>query len=130
MESERLGGQRLLNEEFGTVVYQSDPPPLFAGISMSGVVGKHIDQVLGTLKAAAAVKQDRGEPDRTSFHLFSASFFVPEADSRLLMLMMAVETLLDQQLRSPDAQRLLDELAELAELSGLDQRELASVTVD
>lgn len=65
---------------------------------------------------------------RLAFDLFSASFFQPSADGRLLMLMMAVETLLELRPRSEAAQNLVEQLIATTKASQITESERRSLS--
>ncbi|WP_438294182.1 hypothetical protein [Streptomyces sp. HUAS TT7] len=67
------------------------------------------------LTQAAQLHDPLDGPERLAFDLYSASFFQPSADSRLLMLTMAIETLLDLQPRSDAAKAHVTALIEATE---------------
>ena len=80
------------------------------------------------LKEAARLSDPLKGPERLSFDLYSGSFFQPSADSRLLMLTMALETLLDLQPRSDAARAHVTAMIEATEANdGLTQSERISL---
>lgn len=67
------------------------------------------------LTQAAGLHDPLEGPERLAFDLYSGSFFQPSADSRLLMLTMAVETLLKLQPRSDAARAHVTAMIEATE---------------
>ncbi|MGW2938368.1 hypothetical protein ACWDA7_42855 [Streptomyces sp. NPDC001156] len=67
------------------------------------------------LTQAAQLHDPLDGPERLAFDLYSGSFFQPSADSRLLMLTMAIETLLDLQPRSDAAKAHVTAMIEATE---------------
>lgn len=67
------------------------------------------------LTQAAQLHDPLAAPERLAFDLYSGSFFQVSADSRLLMLTMAIETLLDPQPRSNVAQAHVNAMIEATE---------------
>jgi hypothetical protein len=100
MIEESSGRQRALNDVHGIMVFECDPEPVFASISAKGKVGKPVDRLLALLEAAAEADVTMDDRNALAFDLFSASFFERSADARFLMLMMALETLIEQEPRS------------------------------
>ena len=96
---EDSAGRRVLNDVHGITVFECEPPPLFAAISAKGKVGKPVQRFLDLLSAAADTKPTMSARDELAFDLYSASFFERTADARFLMLMMALETLIEQEPR-------------------------------
>jgi hypothetical protein len=66
--------------------------------------------------------------ERLSFDLYSGSFFQPSADARFLMLMMALETLLDFHPRSPAARAHVQAIIEATNSAELPKSERVSLT--
>lgn len=69
------------------------------------------------LQKAAELDEPLEQAERLAFDLFSASFFQPSADARLLMLTMAVESLLDLQRRSDAARAHVGDLIAATQLN-------------
>jgi hypothetical protein len=97
---EEQTGQRVLNDVHGLKAFESGSNTKFAAFSTDAIVVKNIDSIVEALRLA---EKDAGlvsETHRLAYDLFSASFFQPSPDSRFLMLMMAIETLIDLSPRS------------------------------
>ena len=114
-------------DEHGTMIYECDPPPTFIAISGQGlVVGKPgpalTDFLKNTDDGAVTARQE------TAFELYSASFFVSNADARFTLLMMAIETLIDQEQRSEEARDHIRGLIERTRDSALPAAEVQSLT--
>ncbi len=88
-------GQRYIRDRLGPIVFATEPRPIFRNLSATGVAGRFEDHVLGALAVAAAQRVEADEKTRLAYDLFGASFSVDEPDARLMLLMMAVETLID-----------------------------------
>ena len=96
-------GSRVLNDVHGLMIYESEPPPRFATISadaLRGVPQDHFEKIFSHALARPRVITER---ERLSLELFNASFFQKSADSRFLVLVMAVEALLEPSPRSSAA---------------------------
>lgn len=96
-------GQRVLNDVHGTQVYECDPPPMFAHGSAVGLrLVTPAGKVQEAIEAAAERLGERDPSLEVAYDLFAASFFVAsQADARFLMLMMAVEAMLELERRPP-----------------------------
>jgi hypothetical protein len=126
---EQQTGRRVVHDAEGTVVvYECDPPPAFAAMGpVTGVVGKPADRLVKLMRAAAELDVVLDEREQLAFDLYSASFFERNPDARLLTLMMALETLVDQEPRSEVAVKHLRALIEQTRASKLAADEVASL---
>ena len=95
---EKLGG-RLLNDVHGLMVYQSLPEPRFGSTKVTPLIGKPETRLTKAFDAAIAVGKDFDEHEKLAFELFNGSFFQEIANTRFLLLVMAVEALLRSELR-------------------------------
>lgn len=97
---ERMTGERVLADAPGVLVFECDPPPRWASVGpISPQVGKPVERVLRVLRAAAERDLAFNERETLAFDLYSASFSETHSEPRFLLLMMAVETLVEQQER-------------------------------
>jgi hypothetical protein len=106
-------GQRVENDTHGLMVYErepSEPSPLFFHQKLELSVVANPPRLTNALAGAIARAPRLNERHRLAFDLYSASFFEPSADARLLMQMMAVETVLELAPRSATAQAHVAEL--------------------
>lgn len=112
--SEQLG-HPVLGDRPGVTVFVDQPGLRFAATHAEACRRPSEDRNRLVLEEAARL-DDRLQPrERLAFDLYSGSFFQPSADSRLLMLTMAVETMLDPQPRSAAAQDHVAALIEATE---------------
>ncbi len=118
---------RVLNDEHGVMVFAEHPKPRFASQSATGVVVKPPERVAVVIARARADGAQLGAKEVLAFDLFGAAFFQPSADARFLMLMMALETLIDQQPRSDEVRDLVDRLTEQVRQSELAPSDSASL---
>jgi hypothetical protein len=102
--------QRVLNDVHGLMVFETDPPARFANVQADYVLTKGKDKFFEAVRLAYNLRERVPYEYRLAFDLFSASFFEPSADARLLMLMMGVETLLMPELRSAASQKHVQKL--------------------
>jgi len=109
-------GQRPLNDAHGIMVFECEPPPVFVAMGVEGRVGKPGKELLQRVAAAAnAGVVETSERNELAFDLYSASFFQPSPDARFLMLMMALETLIEQEPRGQEAAAHVAQLVKATE---------------
>jgi hypothetical protein len=124
---EEQTGERVLNET-ALNVFDEDPWPRFARVGPAGVVvGRNFAVVLGAIKAAADRDLCVPEQEALAYNLFSASFSQPQEDARFMMLMMAIETLINLQPRAPEVQAHVDNLISLTREADLPANERQSI---
>jgi hypothetical protein len=91
------------------------------------VVQKQESATLDAITKAQALRVEMSEREHLAYDLYSASFFQPIADGRFLMLMMALETLIEQQPRSTEVATFVDQLITLTRNAGLPANEIKSI---
>jgi hypothetical protein len=119
--------QRALNDVHGIMTFECDPPPTFVSQDLQMTVGKNPASLRRAIDHAATIGLRLTPQQRAAFDLYSASFFLPVADARFLMLMMAVETLITLEPRSDEARRHADNLVTATRASGLEEAEIQSM---
>ena len=118
-------GQRVLNNVHGLMVYTSVPKPLFFEMKASGVIGRTIQSFD---KRYFSTPQPRlSDRDRLALTLFHASFFQPTADTKFLVLVMAIEALIKHNPKSSVAIRYVDIFKEIINGSSLPDDEKNSL---
>lgn len=120
-------GSRVLNDQPGVMVFECTPEPRFVGGTVRAVVTKSGERIERVVDAAASSGPHMGDRERLSFDLFSASFFQPAPDGRLLMLMMAIETLLELQPRPAVSVAHVEQLISLTREASLEKSEIQSI---
>jgi hypothetical protein len=101
---EQQSGRRVLNDAHALIVFECDPPPLFAATDAQVFVSVNATRLEQAVEAALTVEVASPAVHSLAFDLYSASAFQPSTDARLIMLVMAVETLLDPKPR-PESSR-------------------------
>jgi hypothetical protein len=96
-------GRRVLNDVHGIMIYESEPPPLFASMGIKDLLGKPKEQFEKIFSHALKDNRILTERERLSLELFNASFFQKSNESRFILLVMAIEALLERPPRSSDA---------------------------
>lgn len=119
----------VLNDVHGLMIFECKPPPRFARVGpITPIIGKNAQDLLNSIEAVHAEAPTPDPVRSLAFDLFSASYFQgSSADARFLMLMMAIETLLDLQPRSDKARDHVDSLIELTKKSSLAEPEIDSI---
>lgn len=120
---------RVLNDFHGLMTYECEPRPRFVRAGpITPIVGKNGQDLFDAIHATREEAPTPNPVISLAFDLFSASFFQgSSADARFLMLMMALETLLDPQPRSLKAREHVERLIQLTKESGLPDREVNSL---
>lgn len=87
--------QRVLNSDHGLMVYETEPKPKFALTKFDAVRGINKEMFESTFLAATSKNLEFSTQEIIAFSLFNDSFFRQSADSRFLLLMIAVEALIE-----------------------------------
>lgn len=128
-EASQAAGCQVYNDIHGLMTFPDDPSVLFLhfGPVAAMVSSPHsrLVEALNRVQSATAALTTR---QRLAYDLFSASLSEINADARFVMLMMAVETLVDQQPRSPGATSLVDSFLAEVKQADLPAAEIASLT--
>lgn len=98
---EKQTGKRHLNDVHGLSVFESNPPPVFAHTSVDAVRSVPEECFLAVFSKAAEVGCSLSDTEETAFRLFNVSCFQSTADARFLLLVMAIESLLELGPRPP-----------------------------
>jgi Apea-like HEPN len=120
-------GQRVLNNVHGLMVFETEPRPRFALMNASPLRGVNQEAFMTVFSTAAAARTQLTERELVAFALFNASFFRQSADSRFLLLMMAIEALLEPCRRSDSARSHVDSLIQQTKNAELPQEDKASM---
>lgn len=99
----------LVAEASGVMTYPDDAKPKFIRMRGSGVSSESAESISDAVTRAEESFRSLSEAERIAFDLYSASFFQGHAsDGRFLMLMMAVESLIETEMRPEPVRLLLD----------------------
>ena len=93
-------GQRVLNNTHGLMIYETDPKPRFASSNAKMTRGTTQESFISAFTNSLNTCHTLSERDLLSYTLFNASFFQPTADSRFVLLVMAIEALIEPAPRS------------------------------
>jgi hypothetical protein len=121
-------GGRVVDDVHGAMVFECEPWPKFVRSEASGTVGKPAERVQAVVRAAARRTLVMSAPELLAFDLFSASFSAESADARFVLLMMAVETLIEPQPRAGPVVAHVDALITATQQSGLPKNEIESLS--
>jgi hypothetical protein len=124
---EQQTGRRVLNDAHALIVFECDPPPSFFATSARGVISINATRLDQAVEAALTVEVASPSAHNLSFDLYSASAFQPSTDARFVMLVMAVETLLDPQPRPESSLAHVEHLIALTQAADLPDSERASL---
>ena len=124
---EAAHGGRLVNDVHGLMAFKCDPWPQFVGIGGGLVVGKSGAALRSVISAAARLGVGMSDRERLAYDLYSGSFSQPSPDARFAMLMMAVETLIEPEPRSPDVAQYVERLIGETRDSQLPPSEIESI---
>jgi hypothetical protein len=117
---EQQFGERILNDTHGLMLFETQPMPRFALVNIPrvirGIPQHRFEAVFSFAMSQECAISDR---ERVSFDLFNSSFFQQSADSRFILLIVAVESLLEPQPRSDDATQHVEHLIALTQASNL-----------
>lgn len=95
-------GHPVLNDIHGLMVYEETSHPKVMFGSLTGAVrrGVQLEQFLSVYDSALNRSRELSKQERAALVLFNSSFFPNSADGRLLLLMMAIEALIEQRPQS------------------------------
>jgi hypothetical protein len=120
-------GKRVLSDAHGLMVFECDPWPKFIGFGAKATGGVGGARVVAAIRAAAHIGVGMSDRESLAYDLYSASFSQPSADARFVMLMMAVETLLEPKARSAEAVAHVESMIAATKQSGLPKGEIDSI---
>jgi hypothetical protein len=122
---------KIRNNTHGLVAYPSTEQPVFVEVEnfdKSLIVLVPLDRFEKAFVASIALNHMLTDEERVAFSLFNASFFQSTADARFLLLVMAVEVLIDRLDESPDArQKIVGFIADINN-SSIDKEDKESLT--
>jgi hypothetical protein len=107
-------GGRVLNDVHGLMTFETEPPPKFVKLGEANLAPvTQQGEFEKAFTAAADSDFALTEQERLAFDIFSASFFQPSQDARLLLLVVALEILIMPSDRSPEVLEHVKHLEEL-----------------
>jgi hypothetical protein len=121
-----LKDERHLNDDPGLSVYLSEPKPKFIVWPMQVFWAKDPENFKDTFSGLAPERALTSR-ERVAFELFFASFFQSSADVRLLLLVMAVEALIEPRPKSTEAVAYVDDFITRIKCSAILEPEKSSL---
>lgn len=112
-------GTPIMNDVHGLIVYESDPRPSFASMNSDIRTGVAQESFERTLYNALETTIFLSERERLSLEMFNASFFQTTPESRLILLVMAIEALIELKARSTEAVAHVETMIAATENSSL-----------
>lgn len=124
---EEKTGVRTLNNVHGLMVYKTEPKPKFASMGGQITRGTNRDSFLTALTTSINNNSIITDRELVAFTLFNASFFQPTSDSRFILLVMAIEALIEPVSRTPESIALVDSMIKGVKDKPLDEKEKTSI---
>lgn len=120
-------GTRVLNSVHGLMIYETEPKPKFAKTQAKALRSVGLVKFSRTFEEAASLNFSLTDRDYLALSLFNASFFQQSGDSRFLLLMMAIEAMLEPPPRSDGSQEHVRSLIEATQQANISQTEKDSM---
>lgn len=121
-------GSRVYNDSPGLHILPQSPQPIFSRIEANAIAGKNGDAIAAHVREAFNRSAELDEPSLLACEMYAASQFMPSDDSRFLMLMIAVEALIEAN-NGPTVQlEAIDELIKHLDGLSLSDDERRSLT--
>ncbi len=124
----QFGHYPVMSDVPGVTVFPSNPDLRFVRSHVEICRRPSPEQSVAVFGAAELLGSRLSPAERLAFNLYSGSFFQSSADARLLMLMMAVETMLELQPRSVAARAHVQALIDATAAADLTEVECQSLT--
>jgi hypothetical protein len=120
---------RILDDVHGIMVFECKPTPMFGRIEpVRGIVGPGEERLLATIEKAVEIGAVMTGQEQLAYDLYAASPAGGSPDARFVMLMMAVETLIDSTPRTNVVRAHVKRLIAETKQAGLPKSEAASLT--
>jgi len=102
-------GRPALNDVHGLMVYEqtSRLNVVFSSLTANAVRGINLEQFLSVFNSTLSRPREFTEQERVALLLFNASFFPDSPDGRFMLLMMAVEALIEQRPQSDNVKAIV-----------------------
>jgi hypothetical protein len=103
-------GAQFLNDVHGLMAFENDPPKLFATVDFNHVLGRNGERFTKAMEVALNHDRNLSEKERLAFEFFATSYFQKSIDARFIMLMIAIEILIELDSRSPECLEHVEDL--------------------
>jgi hypothetical protein len=120
-------GRPVIYNNYGLQVFRESPWPRFVHMALGLSTGAPTDILTTAAEKARELGLEVPERDALAYDLFAASFFQKGPDARYLMLMAALEALIDPQPRPRASIEHVERLIALTRESDLPEREVDSL---
>jgi hypothetical protein len=118
----------VLNDVHGLMTFECEPQPRFLRLGpVIAMVSSPHQRLTEAMEAATRLNATITSRELLAYDLYAASFSESNADARFVMLMMAIETLIEPQPRSEEARAVVDTLIQATRSSSLPAGEVASI---
>ena len=124
---EEQHSQRVLNDVHGLMVFPSEPKPQLAAFKAGTLRSASKNSFMQAFAAATTTNFEIDPRERLAFGIFNASFFQPTADSRFLLLVMAIEALIVPCPRSAESEAHVDRLISATKTAAIPKEERESM---
>jgi len=119
----------ILSDTHGLMTFESDPAPAFVQMNGRLLRGTNLDRFIQDFEAVTRERPELTDREQLAFTLFNLSFFGNNADSRFVLLVMAVEATVELADRCDAAIRHVDSLVaqtKVAQISESDRTSMIS----
>ncbi len=104
--------KNLINDVHGLMVYESEPSREFASSNMNLVLSTSESSFEEVWRKSLTKQIELTEKERIAFDLFNLSLFQNNEESRFILLIMAIESLIQQQKRNENEINYIDKIIE------------------
>lgn len=120
-------GARVLSDVHGLQVFESEPTPHFLAVGADATRGVSLNKFDKVFSKALQSNEPVPLGEELAYALFHASFFQNSADSKFLVLVMAIEAMIDPQPRSKVAIEHVETLIEQTKAAAIPDQERNSI---
>jgi hypothetical protein len=124
---EAQAGRPVIYNNYGLHVFKESPWPMFVAMDAGLATGAATDILIAAAETARLLGVDVSERERLAYDLYAASFFQRGPDARYLMLMAALEALIEPQPRPTASIEHVEHLIQLTRDSALPDGEVRSI---
>ncbi|MDO9440614.1 MAG: hypothetical protein Q7T73_06970 [Beijerinckiaceae bacterium] len=117
----------LVADEPGILVFPEEPWPFFSTVKSFGWAGQSADTLAKAVNTVREAGSGLSEVEQTAYELFSSSFSAVSSDARFIVLMMALETLIDPRARDAPVASHVAKMIEMTRGADLPTNEVASL---
>ena len=123
-------GNCVLNDEYGLTVFQSNLTPQFTRLgNATYIIGVNQDRFIETFSQLIYFSPNLSERQHLALELFNSSFFSNSSDTRFIILVMAIEALIERDYREEKSLEHINQLIEITEnTKDLCRNEKSSIT--